>query len=65
MWHFLEARFEKKAIQRLGLLLSGADCNFNASPAMAEIADSVNVIEIVTNASSRNSVCTQVLVLTS
>lgn len=42
---------------------TGADCNVKASPAMAEIADSVNVIGIVTNAFSRNSVCTPVLLL--
>lgn len=38
-------------------LCAGADCNVKASPAMSEIADSVNVIGIVTNAFSRNSVC--------
>lgn len=38
-------------------LCTGADCNVKAGLAMAEIADSVNVIGIVTNAFSRNCVC--------
>lgn len=42
-------------------LCTEADCNIKASPAMAEIVDSVNVIGIVTNAFSRNSVCPPVL----
>lgn len=44
-------------------LCAGADCNVKASPAMAEIADSVNVIGIVTNAFSRNSVYPSVAVV--
>lgn len=45
------------------LLCSEADCNVKASLAMAEIADSVSMIRIVTNGFSRNSVCTLVLLL--
>lgn len=46
----------------LGLpsLCTGTDCNVKASRAKAEIADSVNVIRIVTNAFFRNCVCTPV-----
>lgn len=44
-------------------LHTGAGCNVKASPAMAKIADGVNVIGIVTNAFSRNCVCTPVLLL--
>lgn len=64
----VEAHFEKNGPghSMVGTpLCTGADCNVKASPAMAEIADSVNVTEIVTNGFSRNSVCTLVLVLTS
>ncbi len=46
---------------RLPCLFTGADCNVKASQATAEIADSVNVIGIVTSALCRNSVCTLAL----
>lgn len=45
----------------LPLLCTGADCNVKANQAVAEIADGVNVIEIVTSAISRKTVCTTVL----
>lgn len=45
------------------LLCTEADCNVKVDPAVAEIADSVNVIGIVTSAFSGNSVCAPVLLL--
>lgn len=45
------------------LRCTGADSEVKTSPAMAEIADSVSMIGIVTNAFSRNSVCVSVLLL--
>lgn len=44
-------------------LCTEADSNVKASPAMAEMADSVNMIGIVTIAFSRNSLCAPVLLL--
>lgn len=44
-------------------LCTEADCNVKANPPTAEIADSVNMIGIVTNAFSGNTVCALVLLL--